>query len=218
MSCYPLHSWSSLTTPVPLAPSAAAQQTESDESPLTSSRASLEYEDAVEFSPYAAEHDNQAGQAYDTSYDSMLGEWLDGNPEDDLPDNLSDGYEKSFTTSTPHKPEKPKEKPKHSCTVRIDNIIDYDDPIPEKHADAEWIGPISPEQSSSGLCKTASTSNKKGKSKSATLSSTSTTSGHAHSIQMDTLADSEQSHQSLAAPMNELWHASSQVPPNSFLG
>lgn len=426
-------------TPVPPAPSAAAQaqQTEPDESPLTSSRdtdsfrrnlaeleacsaspsiratplrrhaasdagvmpipshlrgsggrasASLEYEDAAEFSPHAAERDGQDGQAYDTSYDSMPGEWPDGNPEDDLPDDLSDGqnmvyglehegrrtlhvdepsiasteyndtnngdfaepdwtdeqlhafeeaecqleeseratlkwrkacmeeyrrqpsliptrvlpvkyeseyepesgpsglstfvkgktiefrgrgvpglneeeldsenqcrvlehwqsiqnedpavqraiyegivaselwsksnqgHEESFTTSTPRKPEKPKEKPKRSCTVRIDDIIDYGDPIPEKHADAEWIGPIPPEHIPSVSCETASTSNKKGKSKSATPSSASTTSGHAHSIQTDAPVDSEQSRQSSAAPMNEPWHASSQVPPNSFLG
>ncbi|KAK0188324.1 hypothetical protein F5146DRAFT_1139837 [Armillaria mellea] len=144
MSRYPLRSRGPLTTPVPLAPSAAAQvqQTEPDESPLTSSRdtdsfrrnlaelearsaspsiratplrrraasdagvmpipshlrgsggrasASLEYEDAADFSPHAAERDGQDGQAYDTSYDSMPGEWPDGNPEDDLPDDLSDG-------------------------------------------------------------------------------------------------------------------------------
>ncbi|KAG7445744.1 uncharacterized protein BT62DRAFT_932909 [Guyanagaster necrorhizus] len=32
---------------------------------------------------------------------------------------------------------------------------------------------------------------------------------------MGVLADFEQPHQSLTTPMNELWHASSQVPPNS---
>ncbi|KAG7442015.1 uncharacterized protein BT62DRAFT_463514, partial [Guyanagaster necrorhizus] len=144
MSRYQLRSRGPLTTPVPPAPNVAAQvqQTEHDESPLTSSRdtdssrrnlamledrsaslsirtalprrraasdagvmpkpshlrgsggrtsASLEYEDAVEFSLYTAERDDQAGQAYDTSYDSMPGEWPDGNPEDGLPDDRSEG-------------------------------------------------------------------------------------------------------------------------------
>ncbi|KAG7439276.1 uncharacterized protein BT62DRAFT_1081695 [Guyanagaster necrorhizus] len=143
MSRYQLRSRGPLTTPVPPAPNVAAQvqQTEHDESPLTSSRdtdssrrnlamledrsaslsirtalprhraasdagvmpipshlrgsggrtsASLEYEDAVEFSLYTAERDDQAGQAYDTSYDSMPGEWPDGNPEDGLPDDRSE--------------------------------------------------------------------------------------------------------------------------------